>query len=93
MKTISIEIENLKCHGCANTIKRELKRINGVSNVTVSQEDKTVIIDFDGEDGLQDTFKKRLAKLGYPERGNKNLGNQVKSYVSCAIGRMSKEEE
>lgn len=93
MKTISIEIENLKCHGCANTIKRELKRITGVSNVAVSQEDKTVIIDFDGEDGLQDTFKKRLAKLGYPERGNKNLGNQVKSYVSCAIGRMSKEAQ
>jgi copper chaperone CopZ len=93
MKTARIEIENLKCHGCANTIKKEIRRIPEVTNVSVSQEDKMVIIDYDSEDDMNELFTKGLARLGYPEKGNKNLGNQVKSYVSCAIGRMSKEEE
>jgi copper chaperone CopZ len=93
MKTIRIEIENLKCHGCANTIKKEIGRIPEVTNVSVIQEDNMVIIDYDSEDEMKDLFTRRLAKLGYPEKGNKKFGNKVKSYVSCAIGRMSKEEK
>lgn len=31
----------------------------------------------------------KLASLGYPELGNNNLLHQAKSFVSCAIGRMS----
>ena len=93
MKTARIEIENLKCHGCANTIRKEIGRIPEVTNITVSHEDKMVVIDYDSEEDMKEHFAGRLAKLGYPEKGNKNMGNQIKSYVSCAIGRMSKEEE
>ncbi len=93
MKTERIQIENLKCQGCANTIKKEIKRFPEVTNVQVNHEDLTVIIDYDSEEDLRENFKKRLAKLGYPEKGNKNLGNQIKSYVSCAIGRISKDKE
>jgi copper chaperone CopZ len=91
MKTQKITIENLKCHGCANTIKRELNKIPEVTNVAVSHEEQMVIIDYDSQEDMKETFTKRLVRLGYPEKGNKNLGNQVRSYVSCAIGRMSKE--
>ncbi len=93
MKTERIEIENLKCHGCANTIKKEIKRFPEVTNVSVSTEDHLVVIDYDSDEDLKEKFLNRLAKLGYPEKGNKNLGNHIKSYVSCAIGRISKEEE
>jgi copper chaperone CopZ len=93
MKTVRIEIENLKCHGCANTIKKEIKRIPEVANVSVNLEDKIVIIDYESGEDMTGQFTKKLARLGYPEKGNKNLGKQVKSYVSCAIGRMSKEDQ
>ena len=93
MKTERIEIDNLKCHGCDNTIKKEIRRFPEVTNVTVSNEEHLVVIDYDSEDDLKEKFLKRLDRLGYPEKGNKNLGNQIKSYVSCAIGRISKEEE
>ena len=34
--------------------------------------------------------KEKLKTLGYPEDGEANsLGSKAKSYVSCAIGKMS----
>ena len=34
--------------------------------------------------------KEKLKTLGYPEDGEVNsLGSKAKSYVSCAIGKMS----
>lgn len=90
MKTEVIYIENLKCHGCANTIKRELSRIKTVQNVEVKHEDSSVTINFEGEKDLREVFLKKLAKLGYPEKGEGSMGATVKSYVSCAIGRINK---
>jgi hypothetical protein len=31
----------------------------------------------------------KLNFLGYPEKGNNSLLSQAKSYVSCAVGKMS----
>lgn len=30
-----------------------------------------------------------LKKLGYPEKGQNNVVDKAKSYVSCVIGKMS----
>jgi len=89
MKT-KIHIENLKCHGCANTIKRNLMSINGVKTVEVIHEDSSVEIEHDGGEEKKDVFLKMLKKLGYPEAGSNTTGAAVKSYVSCAIGRIKK---
>jgi len=88
-----IIIENLKCHGCANTIKKEVSKLEGVSNVEIGMEDSSVNIGYD--ETLLDKGKvlKKLAWLGYPESGNNSLKSEVVSYVSCAVGRMSKKSE
>ncbi len=91
MKTTELYIENLKCHGCANTIKRELGKLPDIREVTVNVDESKVNVEYDSPDDRTLEFQQKLARLGYPERGKKNMVNTAKSYVSCAIGRMHKE--
>ena len=86
MKT-TFEIENLKCGGCAATIKKGLLSIENVSDVLVDVANDTVSIT--SENVLIDVIKEKLSKLGYPEVGDKNtIVHKAKSFVSCAVGRI-----
>ena len=84
-----IKIENLKCHGCANTITKGLTKFNEVEQVNVNVENSTVEISFEGTDETITMFKNKLSKLGYPEAGHNTGFSIAKSYVSCAVGRMN----
>ncbi len=88
MKTTEILVDNIKCHGCANTIKREVSKIKNVSDVNVDVEKGAVCVTHDGNTELEENVSQKLRKLGYPLQGTGGRGNKVKSYVSCAIGRM-----
>ncbi|HBF88337.1 MAG TPA: heavy metal transporter [Bacteroidales bacterium] len=88
MKTEVIYIENLKCHGCANTIRTELKKTESVKDVSINHDDSSVTIGYESDENKREIFLKKLSKLGYPEKGSGNFGATVKSYVSCAIGRV-----
>ena len=90
MKTETIIIENLKCHGCANTIRKGLSRIEEVGNVDIDIEGSSVKIEYEGENNMRKVFIEKLRKLGYPEEGTGKLNQQIKSYISCAIGRVNK---
>ena len=88
MKT-QIYIQNLKCGGCANTIIKNVSTVESVSNVTVNVEDNSVNFDLANKEKLEEV-KAVLKKIGYPEDGEANsFGSKAKSYVSCAIGKMS----
>ncbi len=87
MKTIEIKVENLKCHGCASTITKGLMKRSDVLEVKVDVENSTVIVTFTGEEITE--IKKKLAALGYPEMGHNDTISVVKSYVSCAVGRIN----
>ena len=89
MKTVKIEIENLKCHGCASTIKKGLMKFNEIKDVNIDIEKSIIEISFDGEEENIEKYKNKLSALGYPVVGNNNAISVVKSYVSCAIGRVS----
>jgi len=91
MITEKIYIENLKCHGCANTIRREIGRFKEVDKVEISHEDASVTVAYEGETGFREKITKRLGKLGYPEIGHNTTLDKAKSYVSCAIGRITPE--
>ena len=88
MKTEIVIIENLKCHGCANTIRRELSWIGEVISVEVDVDSSSVKIDYSGKNKMRETFVEKLRKLGYPAEGTGNMNRKIKSYVSCAIGRI-----
>lgn len=90
MTAEKINIENLKCEGCANTITRGVSGLEGVSNVHVNVEDSSVSFDYDESKQSKDQILKKLARLGYPEKGKNSLKSSAVSYVSCAIGRVSK---
>lgn len=85
----TIHIQNLKCGGCANTITKEISSIETINNIAVNVEDSSVTFDYVSEEKLNEV-KEKLKSLGYPEDGEANsLMEKAKSYVSCAIGKMS----
>ena len=88
MKT-ELTIQNLKCGGCANTIVNKLSELNEIISVEVKTDTSVVTFDHVTEDAIEVAVEK-LASLGYPVEGDKNtVISKAKSFVSCAVGRMS----
>lgn len=69
-----------------NTINKALTELDGVNEVNISDDKETIEI-IGSADRL--VVVEKLAKLGYPEKGNNNLLHKTKSFVSCAVGKMS----
>ncbi|MEM6316065.1 MAG: heavy-metal-associated domain-containing protein [Bacteroidota bacterium] len=86
--TETIQIDNLKCGGCANTIRKQLAQLSGVKNVEVDVPTHSVSITHKGLIAKA-AFLQKLAQLGYPEMGTTTTLQKAKSFVSCAIGRLS----
>jgi len=85
-----INILNLKCNGCANTIKKGLSAIEGVEQVDVALENAEITINDVSED-IYKKVKDTLSKMGYPEVGDANsMLHKAKSIVSCATGKLDK---
>jgi copper chaperone len=83
-----IYIENLKCGGCAATIKKGILAVEGVSEININVDESLVEVTTD-QDVITDV-KDKLSKMGYPEVGDANtILHKAKSYVSCATGKMS----
>ena len=88
MKTESIIVANLKCSGCASTIKKELLQLAGVETVTVDNKKDQVTVSYENIDRTKITQK--LHSLGYPEATEENgLLLQLKSFSSCMVGRLN----
>jgi copper chaperone len=84
----TIYIQNLKCGGCAATIKDRLSKLKNISNVMVYQEYDSVIFEYFQNHDLENV-KKELSNLGYPQHSeNNSLLKKAKSFVSCAMGRI-----
>jgi copper chaperone len=87
----TVTVENIKCGGCANSIRKALAAIPGVGDVTVDIDKGEIQVL--GDEAARTAVTKRLLELGYPENGAvSGLGSaaaKAKSFVSCAIGRVS----
>jgi copper chaperone len=87
----TVSVENIKCGGCANSIKKALIAIPGVSDVNVDIEKGDIQVQ--GDEAARHAVVEKLLGLGYPETGAvSGLGSaaaKAKSFVSCAIGRVS----
>jgi copper chaperone len=86
-----IEVENIKCGGCANTIETRLRKLEGVTQVSVEIEHGRVSVD--AADDSREQLVRTLLQSGYPEKGTadgiKAATAKAKSFVSCAIGKIS----
>jgi len=90
MKTI--QVENLKCGGCASTIKKGLISLDGIDSVDIAIETSEITFQTEDEEIIASAIKK-LSGMGYPQVGDPNsVLQKAKSYVSCAVGKMNQEE-
>jgi copper chaperone len=85
--THKIEVENIKCGGCMNSIKTALLKIENVTEVEIDKEADTILINSNTDKTI---FVNTLSNLGYPEKGHNTLLHKGKSFVSCAIGKITK---
>ena len=85
-----IEVENIRCGGCANTITHSLQRLDGVGDVIVDIENGRVTVTAATDD--RERLVASLLKNGYPEKGSAEgleaAKAKAKSFVSCAIGKL-----
>lgn len=92
MKT-KIIIDNMKCGGCAGSIKKGLRSFFEVSDVVVDVENESVEITHNDDFPIE-KLKEKLSSMGYPVKGTlegfDKFAANAKSYVSCAIGKISK---
>jgi copper chaperone len=88
---MDIQIENLKCGGCANTIVKGLSAIDGVTDVAVHND--TNQVSMNAGEAIRPAVLEKLRSMGYPEVGSvSGLASGIataKSFVSCAIGRVT----
>ncbi|UCB55051.1 MAG: heavy-metal-associated domain-containing protein [Thiotrichales bacterium] len=89
-----IKVENIKCGGCASTIRSKLESMDGIENIDVDIAEG--IVSVEGSEDSRNAATARLLKLGYPESGTAEgiaaAKARAKSFVSCAVGRMSKDD-
>ena len=91
MTAMQVEIENLKCGGCEKSILKALASMEAISDVVVDREHN--LVSFTGDLTVRDSVVNKLRAMGYPEKDalhglDAGLAN-AKSFVSCAMGRMS----
>lgn len=85
------EVINVKCGGCANTLKKALKDEFGEVEVNLDIEPRQITLDIE-EDAIP-ALRKKLKSLGYPMSDEdlskmEGFSTTAKSFVSCAVGKM-----
>lgn len=93
----TVEVRNIRCGGCANSITKALKE-EGFRDIEVdlSCEPRKVTVAI-ADEASSAHFKEILRKLGYPLCEEEiSLGDattlKVKSFVSCAVGKFQTKE-
>jgi copper chaperone CopZ len=84
--THTIEVENIKCGGCMNTIRCALLALPNTKDVLIDKEQGIVRVE--GSARREDVVT-ILNELGYPEKGNNTFSQKAKSFVSCLVGRLN----
>ena len=82
-----IEVENIKCGGCMNSIKTALLKIEKVKAVAIDKEADIITINSNSDRAV---FVNTLSTLGYPVKGHDTLLHKGKSFVSCVVGNLTK---
>ena len=93
MKTF--QVENVKCGACANTLKNKLGPKFGEIEVNLDMHPREITLKI--EDDQIDALQEGLRSLGYPLSTDQlgfveNTTAKVKSFVSCAVGKMEGED-
>jgi len=88
----TFQVINVKCDGCASTLKEKLSEQFGEVEVNLEKEPREITLDITDEQ--IEELGKALKRLGYPFITEKmgfvdGTSAKAKSFVSCAIGKMN----
>ena len=87
----TFQVHNVKCNGCATTLKERLFETFGEVTVDLSVEPREITLEIAPE--KVDSLAKALKQLGYPLVGEsmglfESASTKAMSFVSCAVGKM-----
>jgi copper chaperone len=87
----TFEVLNVKCGGCANTLKKSLLENFGDISVNLDVEPRQISLDI--KDEKIEQLREQLIALGYPMSDEElntisKITTTAKSFVSCAVGKM-----
>ncbi len=88
----TVEVHNVKCGGCANTLIKGLKEEFGEVEVNLDVHPRQITLDINDE--KMQELKLKLRSLGYPLTtdelsGFEKAATTAKSFVSCAVGKFN----
>ncbi len=88
----TFQVINVKCGGCASTLKEKLSEEFGEVEVNLEKEPREITLDIKEEN--ISNLGEALKKLGYPFATEKmgfvdGTSAKAKSFVSCAIGKIN----
>ncbi|HIC44413.1 MAG TPA: copper chaperone, partial [Sulfurimonas sp.] len=89
MKTL--QVENVKCGGCASTLTSKLKEEFGEVEVNLEKQPREITLEL-SEDKIE-ALTLALRALGYPLSTDElgliqTASTKAKSFVSCAVGKI-----
>jgi copper chaperone len=65
MKNVILNVNGMSCSHCENAVKKAVGNLEGVSNVSVDLEGKTVTVDYDESKVTLDNIKFEIDDQGY----------------------------
>ncbi len=88
----TFEVINVKCGGCAGTLKTKLAKEFGEVEVNLEVEPRQITLDV--EESQLSALRAKLKSLGYPMSDEdlttlEGFSTIAKSFVSCAVGKMN----
>lgn len=91
-----LEVQNVKCDGCAGRLKKALLSEFGEVEVDLEVEPRKITLEL--EESQMEALKEKLRKLGYPLTTDElspfqTASTTAKSFVSCAIGKIDNKLE
>ena len=89
--TYQVEVENIKCGGCENSIVKGINSVAKVTDLVIDREKQ--LVSFSGEESIKQLVIDKLKSMGYPEKGpvaGPAAGiPKHKLFVTCPIGIVS----
>lgn len=86
----TLEIQNLKCGGCENTLRQNLSKFSFINNLEIDVACSTLSYEAVKPEDTE-LIVLKLSELGYPVIDEVNsLSKKAMSYLSCVMGRVKK---
>ena len=65
-QTVTLSVPDMKCAACPITVKKALKKVEGVENIEVNLEKKEALVTFDDAKTTVEALLEATKNAGYP---------------------------